>query len=66
MAAAAVEKHYSTKELAELLSVDARTLRRWIREGRLRAAKAGDRLWRVSESNVQEFLSKREKTQTDS
>lgn len=45
----------SPEEVAERLTVTPRTVRDWLRAGKLRGTKAG-RLWRVSEEAVCEFL----------
>lgn len=37
---------YDTKDMAEVLGVNVRTVRRWCREGRLPAFKLGSRKWR--------------------
>lgn len=48
-------KIMTTREVAELLQVEAVTLRRWIRQGEIVGSKtpAG---WRFTESDVQAFL----------
>lgn len=46
---------YDLPEVAEMLRLHLDTLRRYIREGRLRAAKAG-KTYLVTEENLQEFL----------
>jgi excisionase family DNA binding protein len=52
----AAEKIYSTEEAAAILGVKPETVRQWIRKGELGAVKAGPRLWRVRESDLQKFL----------
>ncbi len=53
---AGIEKHYTTAELAHLLSADPETIRRAARKGRLRSVRVGsDR--RYPESAVREYLS---------
>jgi excisionase family DNA binding protein len=44
-------------EVAELLRVDVQTVRRWCREGRLRAVKVG-RSWRVKKDVVDAIVEK--------
>lgn len=46
---------YTPEELAEVLKVTTRTVYTMLRTGRLPASRVGD-LWRISEENVQEFL----------
>lgn len=55
-----MENHYSTDEVAEILSVPKSTIRLWIRNGKLTALKLG-RSYRVRESDLQVFLKEREK-----
>lgn len=48
-------KHtYSTEEVAKLLGVDVQTVRRWCREGTLKAAKLG-RHYRISRLELSRF-----------
>jgi len=49
------DRFYSPAEVAEYLSVNVQTVRRWIRAGELRAYRIG-RFWRVSRKQVEEFL----------
>lgn len=46
---------YKTSEVAEKLRVHESTVRRWIKEGSLRAARFG-RTYRVHESDLQAFF----------
>uniref|UniRef100_A0A7C4FHV8 IS607 family transposase n=1 Tax=Ignisphaera aggregans TaxID=334771 RepID=A0A7C4FHV8_9CREN len=50
-----MERHYSTREVCEILGIANRTLRRWIREGRVRAVNINGR-WRIPESEVKMLL----------
>lgn len=52
----AIEKHYSPAEVAERLSVDERTIRRWIADGKLASFKVGGHLIRIPESSVHDLL----------
>jgi excisionase family DNA binding protein len=53
-----IERHYTTRELAELLSVHQETIRREAARGRLRSVRVGsDR--RYSESAVRAWLNER-------
>ncbi|MBX6377718.1 MAG: helix-turn-helix domain-containing protein [Clostridia bacterium] len=45
----------TVQEVAERLKVSAKTVRRWIQEGRLSAVRAGS-LWRVREEALDAFL----------
>jgi excisionase family DNA binding protein len=52
-----VEQHYSPDDLAPLLRVSVRTIRRWCASGRIpRARRLGPRLFRVPASAVNAFL----------
>ncbi len=50
-----MEKYYNPKEIAELLSVSEKTIRRYIKSGKIKAIKIGSRL-KISESNYMEFV----------
>ncbi len=54
-----IERHYSTRELAELLAVNPETIRREAARGRLRSRRVGSER-RYPESWVQEYLRARE------
>jgi len=47
---------YTLKEVAEILGVSKRTVRRYIQEGYLPAYRLGDRFIKVSEKDLNEFL----------
>ena len=47
--------YYSPEEIAEHYSLKPATVRKWIREGKLKAVKLGH-LWRVPEEALQEFI----------
>lgn len=49
------ERHLSLSEVAELMEVTERTVRRWIKSGKLKAYKPG-RDYRIPESAVKEFV----------
>lgn len=51
----APEKVYTPEGAAEALLVSPKTVREWLRTGKLRGVKLG-RLWRVRERDLQEFL----------
>ncbi len=48
-------KLYDVEELAEMLSVGLPTIRRYLREGRLKGKKLAKR-WYVSEENLKEYF----------
>jgi excisionase family DNA binding protein len=49
------EKVYTPEGAAEALLVSPKTIRDWLRTGKLKGIKIG-RLWRVRESDLEEFL----------
>lgn len=53
------ERHLSLGEVAELMEVTDRTVRRWIKSGKLKAYKPG-RDYRIPESAVREFVEESE------
>jgi excisionase family DNA binding protein len=53
------ERHLSLSEVAELMEVAERTVRRWIKAGRLKAYKPG-RDYRIPESAVKDFIERSE------
>ena len=52
-----IERHYTTRELAELLAVHQETLRREAQRGRLRSVRVGSER-RYPESAVREYLNR--------
>jgi excisionase family DNA binding protein len=54
-----VEKYYSTEDVAEILGFKEKTVREWLRTGKLKGKKIG-RLWRVKESDLEEFINNTE------
>ena len=50
-----METHYTIRETGKTLKIAKSTIRRYIREGRLKAGRIG-RVWRISESAIAEFL----------
>jgi excisionase family DNA binding protein len=49
------KQYLSAEEIAERLNVGPATVRKWLREGKLKGVRAG-RLWRVKENDLQAFL----------
>jgi excisionase family DNA binding protein len=47
-----VEKSYSLKEAAELLGISVSGLRNWIRDGKIKSSKVGEKLIRIRESEI--------------
>ena len=48
-------KLFTTEQAGEYLIVPAKTVTRWIKEGKLKAYKIGGE-WRISEEALEEFL----------
>ena len=57
MAGAGDDPLLSVADVARLLSVTEPTVRVWIKEGKLRARRAGARFWRIRQSEVDRMLS---------
>lgn len=55
-----MEKYYSTEDVAEILGFKEKTVREWLRTGKLKGKKVG-RLWRVKESYLEEFINNAER-----
>lgn len=56
-----MEKHYDLIQTAELVGLKVRTLRQWIRDGRLNAKKIpGGQKWVVSESEIKRLQNEEE------
>jgi excisionase family DNA binding protein len=49
------ERYLSSKEIAKRLNVSAVSVRKWLRQGKLKGVRAG-KLWRVLESDLEAFL----------
>ncbi len=56
------EQIYTTDEVAKKLRVDIKTVRKWIRAGDLVAMDIGGE-YRIRESNLQDFIQRRERRQ---
>lgn len=54
----AIKVVYSAKELAEIVEVDPQTVRRWIRDGEVKAHKIG-RKWFITEEEFKRITSGR-------
>ena len=57
---ALADRLLTIEQIAELLTVDPHTVRRWLRLGELRGIALGGKAgWRVPESELQAFLERR-------
>jgi excisionase family DNA binding protein len=63
------EKFYRVGEIEKMLSVSKTTLKRWIKDKKIKAVKFGDDVqgnpWRISESALAEFKQKNARYNTD-
>lgn len=50
-----MQQYYTPEQTAEKLAIKPRTVREWLRTGRLQGTKVSN-LWRVSESQLESFL----------
>jgi excisionase family DNA binding protein len=57
VAGPADDRLLSVADVARLLSVTEPTVRVWIKDGKLRAQRAGARFWRIRQSEVDRMLS---------
>lgn len=51
-----MEDLLTVEQAAAKLQVTPRTIKNWIRTGRLKGYKAGGRIWRLKESDLEAFL----------
>jgi excisionase family DNA binding protein len=51
-------KYYTPQEVADMFCVKRITVWDWIRKGKLRATRVGNRLYRISESQLNRFKEK--------
>lgn len=54
-----IEKYYTPEEIAELLTVSPQTVRRWVQHGKMKGAHLNQKVIRVKESDLVEFLEKK-------
>ena len=64
MSDAADDRLLSVADVARLLSVTEPTIRVWIKDGKLRAQRAGARFWRIRQSEVDRMLSEQAGSQS--
>jgi len=48
---------YKPEEVADILRVKSVTVHGWLRSGKLKGFKVGGKLWRITQEQLQEFLS---------
>lgn len=49
-------KLLTPEEVADRLAIKPRTIREWLRDGKLKGVKPGGKLWRIRESDLLDFL----------
>lgn len=54
---------YTTQEVAEILKISETTVREWLRAGRLKGVKTGNKLWRIKEEDLINFLNECEEAE---
>lgn len=63
------ERYYKVGEVEKMLSVSKTTMKRWIKDKKIRAVKFGPDVegspWRISESAIAEFKEKYSRYNTD-
>src|SRR5579864_3674754 len=66
MMAESEDRLLSVGDVARLLSVTEPTVRQWIKEGKLKAHRAGARFWRIRHSEVDRMLGEQASTKPSS
>lgn len=56
-----IEKEYSIIEAAKILGIKARTVREWIKKGRIKAHKPRNK-WLISGDEIRRIISQKENT----
>ena len=51
-----VERLFDPSEVAAILRLNRYTVMDWLRAGKLRGVKVGSKLWRVKESDLEDFI----------
>lgn len=49
-------QYYTTEEVAEMLKVTPDSVRRWIRDGKLKSIKLSGKFIRISQADLDEFV----------
>ena len=50
-------ENYTTQQVADILQLKPKTIREYIKQGKIRAYKIG-RSWRITEEDLKEFITK--------
>ena len=56
------KEYYTTKEVAELLQIDVQTVRRYIREGKLKATRISKNIQRIAAEEIDFLFGKKDET----
>jgi excisionase family DNA binding protein len=51
-----MENLFTVNQVAERLQVRPKTVREWLKAGRLKGVKIGGRFWRIKESELSRFI----------
>ncbi len=54
------EKYFSPNDIAQKYNIKADTVRKWIKQDKLKAIKLGD-IWRIPESALEKFIEENNK-----
>lgn len=49
-------KYFTAEEVAEMLKVTTESVRRWIRDGKLKSVKLSGKFIRISQADLDEFV----------
>jgi len=52
--------YYTIRQASNLLKIKVRTVREWIRLGKLRAEKQNNGRWRISESEIERTINEKQ------
>ncbi|KAB2425453.1 hypothetical protein Q73_01340 [Bacillus coahuilensis m2-6] len=47
---------YTVSEVCDILNVDRQLMYKWLKEGKIKAMKLADSLYRISEKDLKEFI----------
>lgn len=57
-----LKKFYTPEEISKMLTINIVVVRRWLTSGKLRGIKVNNKVWRVPEEDLKEFLDKGRRT----
>lgn len=50
------QTYYTTEEVAEILKVNKESVRRWVRDGKLKSIKLSGKFIRISQDDLNQFV----------